>query len=117
MIERLRVQWREGMSFNAIINLRDEMEAMLQGIRSERQIRTPVFKCPQCGQVAEGDEPHVSVRALILSVIRFKIAPAEATHIIEKGWNAYRKQKGLDLYGKAEIPRSDRAGCAHPQVS
>ena len=74
MIESLRSQWQQGLSFEAIVKLCDDLDAMLQRIRSERHIRPPVFKCPKCGHVGEGAEPHVSVRAMILSVIRFGIA-------------------------------------------
>ena len=119
MVERLRSQWHQGMSFDAIVNLRDELDAMLRRIRSERHIRVraPVFKCPKCGYVGEGAEPHVSVRAMILSLIRFGIADADPTYVIEKGWAAYRKAKALDLYGKGLAPKSTHiAGCAHPQV-
>ena len=74
------------------------------------------FKCSKCGHVGEG-EPHVSVRAMILSVIRFGIADAEPAYMIEKGWAAYRKQKELDLYGKGLAPKSTHlARCFHPQV-
>ena len=67
------------------------------------------------GVRGEGAEPHVSVRAMILSVIRFGIAAAEPTYIIEKGWAAYRKQKELDLYGKGLATKSTHvAGCVHP---
>jgi hypothetical protein len=69
MVETLRSEWRRGMSFEAIIELRDELDAMLQRIRSERHIRTPVVKCPECGYVGEGGQPHVSVRAMFLSLV------------------------------------------------
>jgi len=39
MIEALRSEWRHGMSFEATVELRDELDAMLQRIRSERHIR------------------------------------------------------------------------------
>jgi hypothetical protein len=57
MIERLRVQWHRGMSYNALIQLRDELDAQLQRIRSERRLDPPIFKCPCCGHVGEGAEP------------------------------------------------------------
>src|ERR1700730_647648 len=117
MIERLRSQWHQGMSFDAIIKLRDELDEMLQRIRSERRIRPPVLKSRKCGYVGEGAEPHVSVRAMILSLIRFGIAAAEPTYMIEKGWAVYRKQKDLDLYGKSPASRSAHiAACVHLQV-
>ena len=79
MIEALRSEWHHGMSFEATVELRDELDAMLQRIRSERHIRPPVFKCPHCGHVGEGAQPHVSVRAMILSLVRFDIVGAEQT--------------------------------------
>ena len=117
MIEKLRSQWRQDLSFDAIAELRDDLDTMLQRIRFERHIRPAVFRCPHCGHIGEGAEPHVSVRAMILSLIRFGIADAEPTHVIEKGWAAYRKQEQLDLYGKGMAPNSTRlAGCGHTQV-
>jgi hypothetical protein len=116
MIESLRSEWQQGLSCEAIVKLRDDLDAMLQRIRSERHIRPPVFKCSKCGHVGEG-EPHVSVRAMILSVIRFGIADAEPAYMIEKGWAAYRKQQGLDLCGKSLATKpADFAGCVHPKV-
>ena len=117
MIERLGSQWHQDMSFDAIVKLRDELDEMLQRIRSERHICPPVLKCPKCGYVGKGAEPHVSVRAMILSLIRFGIAAAEPTYMFEKGWAAYRKQKDLDLYGKDPASRSAHiAACVHLQV-
>jgi hypothetical protein len=51
MAERLASGWRADMSLEALIELRDELDAMLTRIRSERSIRTPVFTCPQCGSM------------------------------------------------------------------
>jgi hypothetical protein len=62
MIERLRSQWYPGMPFDAIVELRDDLAAMLRQIRSARHIRPPVFRCTNCGHVGESAEPHVSVR-------------------------------------------------------
>lgn len=111
MIERLRSQWQEGMSCAALIEL---LDTMLQGIRSDRHIRPAVFRCPKCGHAGEGAEPHVSVRALILSLTRFGIAPAEQTRALEKAWATYRKQKGLDLYGVVSSVPDNSGGCLHP---
>ena len=79
MIGRLRSQWHQGMSLDAIVELRDDLDAMLQRIRSERRIRSAVFRCSCCGYVGEGADPRVSVRAMILSLGRFGIATADQT--------------------------------------
>jgi hypothetical protein len=117
MIDKLRSHWHQGMSFDAIVELRDDLDTMLRRIRSERRIRPPVFRCSQCGHVGEGSEPHVSVRAMILSLLRFNIAAAEQIHALEKTWAMYRKQNGLDLYGKGqEQMHAHSARCVHSQV-
>jgi hypothetical protein len=85
MIDRFGSQWHQDISFDAMVKLRDELDEMLQRIRSERHIRPATFRCVKCGYVGEGAEAHVSVRAMILSVIRFGIAAAEPTYTIEKG--------------------------------
>jgi hypothetical protein len=102
MVETLRSDWRLGMTFEATIELRDDLDAMLQRIRSERHIRTPVFKCPQCGLVGEGAQPHVSVRAMFLSLVRFGIADAEQVKRLEKSWAVNRQQNKLDIFCKGE---------------
>ncbi len=114
MVEQLRSQWHLGMSFDAIVELRDDLDATLQRVRSERQIRSPLLKCARCGHVGEGAEPHVSVRAMILSLNRFGIAPAEQAYALEKDWAAYRKDNELDLYGKRMAsPTTQVASCVH----
>ena len=49
MLARLRSEWRETMSFAALVELRDSLDTMLHQIRSERHISSPVFTCPKCG--------------------------------------------------------------------
>ena len=114
MVGRLRSQWQSDMSLEAIVELRDELDAMLQRIRSERCIRSAVFRCSRCGYVGEGADPHVSVRATILSLGRFGIATADQMRALEKAWAAKRKDSGLDLYGKGiQSQNAEVAICAH----
>jgi hypothetical protein len=115
MVETLRSEWHHGISFEATIELRDGLDAMLQRIRSERHIRSPVFKCPHCGHVGEGAQPHVSVRAMLVSLVRFGIADAEQAKTFEKRWALYRQQNGLDIFGKSEgLPSAKMPRCGHP---
>jgi hypothetical protein len=114
MIETLRTRWHQDMSFTEIIQLRDDLNEMLQQIRIQRRIRPPFFKCPKCGQISEGAPSEVSVRAMILSVIRFNIAETKPTRVLEKRWDAYRKQNSVDLYGKVVRSSSTQSACIHP---
>ena len=67
MVEHLRRYWRDDLSIEALLGLRDELDELLGRIRSTRHITNPVFKCPACGHVGHGADPRVSVRATILA--------------------------------------------------
>ena len=53
MVECLRSHWHQGISLDVMVELRDDLDAMLQRIRSERRIRS-VFKCSRCGYEIHG---------------------------------------------------------------
>jgi hypothetical protein len=57
MVEHLRVRWRDDLSLEALVGLRDELDDMLGRIRSTRHITNPVFKCPACGRIGRGANP------------------------------------------------------------
>ena len=114
MVEHLRLRWRDDLSIDALLGLHDELDDMLGRIRSTRHISNPVFKCPVCGHIGRGADPHVSVRATILALARFRVAAREPARALEKAWSAYRKTAGLDLYGHAATSEPARLpGCAH----
>ena len=114
MVEHLRLRWRDDLSMDALLGLRDELDEMLGRIRSTRHISNPVFKCPVCGHIGRGADPHVSVRATILALARFGVAAREPARALEKAWTAYRKTAGLDLYGHAAMSEPVRPrGCPH----
>src|SRR5437867_2822400 len=100
MIEMLRSQWNESTTFPRLV----ELCAMLDGaLQHQRPVvgpsQPPGSRCPKCGRIvkAEGSGPYrISVRAAILALGRFGIAPPELTKKLEKEWAQYRTQKRLD---------------------
>ena len=112
MVEHLRLRWRDDLSIDALLGLRDELDDMRGRIRSTRHISKPVLKCPVCGHIGRGTDPHVSVRASTLALARFRVAAREPARALEKAWSAYRKTAGLDLYGRAATSEPARLpGC------
>jgi hypothetical protein len=97
MVARLRAEWHEGMSISSLIGLRDELDETLHRIRAGRNIQTPIITCRRCGMTGHAAEPRVSMRALILALVRFEIASKDQTRALEKDWAAYRKQHRLDM--------------------
>jgi hypothetical protein len=108
MVDTLRSKWQRELPFEELICLRDELDEMLQRIRSERRLRPPVLKCRKCGQISEGAAAQVSVRAMILSAIRFDIDDVDATRAEEKRWKVYQRENRLDLNGKVAGAEADR---------
>ncbi len=113
MVEMLRSEWHPDLSWAEWISLRDRLDGVLQGIRKSRNLKpvTCSTLCPCCGKPMVQGAGSVSVRAAILAVKRFKIAPEDEVKLVERGWNKYRKQTGIDLYGRApdsELSPADR---------
>ena len=116
MIQKLRLEWHESMTIPDLIALCDSLDSMLHEIRSTRNIRSPIVKCPKCGKVGPAAERHVSVRAMILSLSRFNIADSECVKILEKKWAVYRDENRLNLYGKADSGEPMSSGCVDPDA-
>jgi hypothetical protein len=116
MIQKLRAEWHAGMSLPELVRLRDSLDSMLTEIRCTRKIRSPIFRCPQCGHMGPQAEPRVSVRAMILSLARFNIADLEHVKVLERQWALYRETNQLDLYGKPVAGESPSNDCAHSNV-
>ena len=114
MVAELRRRWRADLSFGDVIELRDEFDDMLHHIRSTRHIRTPIIRCPKCGNVGPAAEPDVSVRSMIIALAKFDITSANEARTLERRWAAYRRTNGLDLDGK-EVGSVDntKQACGH----
>jgi hypothetical protein len=102
MVEALRTEWRAEMSWDELIALRGRLDRMLQDIRESRHIQpaTASMLCPCCGAPVTQGSANVSVRATILALSRFGIAPEDYVKVLEKRWNKYRQANGCDLHGK-----------------
>ena len=62
MIVALRQEWEPPMSCVALIELRDRQDTMLQAIRLEKKILSPIMKCSKCHWEGRRASPKVSVR-------------------------------------------------------
>src|SRR5438874_12604774 len=108
MVEHLRRYWRHDLSMEALLAMRDELDELLGRIRSTRHIANPVFKCPACGHIGRGADPHVSVRAMILALARFVVAAREAARALENALTTYRETAGVDHVGHAATSEAGR---------
>jgi hypothetical protein len=123
MIEMLRSQWNESVTFTKLIELSASLDEMFQQHRPVGPRLPPGSRCPKCGRIVKSENfgrHRISVRATILTLGRFGIATPALTKKIEKEWEKYRAQNGLDLYGRPSTgfpqtpaEKSNQAGCTH----
>ncbi len=104
LVELLRARWRSSLTWGEWIALGRDLDRLLQEIRTERQILPPMITCRCCQVRARARPPRVSVRAAILALGRFGLAPEAEVKALNKAWAKHRKANGLDLYGQ---PGSD----------
>ena len=102
MIAMLRQAADPAMSMEAVLGLRDRLDATLQHIRRTRQIRPAMMWCSHCQAQHRAAPPRVSVRATILALGRFADVATTDVQALEKHWNRYRRQHQLDRYGQQE---------------
>lgn len=89
------------MSLPKLIDLRDKLDEMLHQIRTAGHNHTPIITCPKCEKTGPAAEPRVSVRATILALARFEIAPKDQAKALEKAWAKNREEHQLDIEGKS----------------
>ena len=99
MVETLRARLYPATPFPRLIELREQLDALLQSIRSERHIVPPLMYCSRCKTRHRAAAPRVSVRALILALPRFAICSPDDARDLEKSWKRYRESEQLNLYG------------------
>jgi hypothetical protein len=100
LVAELRQSWRTDPTWEAVIDLRDQLQRRLEHILGSRGIRPATVRCLHCGQVGPGTPPAISVRAVVLALRRFGIEPEDRVRQLDKEWSRHRALLQLDLYGR-----------------
>ncbi len=109
MIESLRQGWRSDLGVEELIVIAQGLDRMVQDIRTGRDIRPPMYRCPECGHRVPSGQPRVSVRATILAAGRFEIAAKADVKRLERLWQQHRNREQLDLYGRPDFAEGTEA--------
>jgi len=103
MIEILQQQWDPKLSWEELAVLNARLDTMLQQIRKDRNIIPPMFTCPKCGARKHASFGRISINATIMAAGRFGIASQSEVKELSNRWKKYRKDPGLDNYGKKAV--------------
>jgi hypothetical protein len=71
LVAELRQSWRADPTWEAVIDLRDQLQRRREHILGSRGIRPAPVRCLHCGHVGPGAPPATSVRAVLLALRRF----------------------------------------------
>jgi hypothetical protein len=114
MVEHLRLRWRDDLSMEALLGLRDELDDMLGAFARRGTSPARSSSVPRAATSDVAPIPTSVFAPRYLAAGRFGVVAREPVRALEKAWSAYRKTAGLDLYGHAAT--SERAllpGRAH----
>lgn len=100
LVSVLRTEWRSDPSWEAVMDLRARLQQHLEDLRARRGITPPLIRCPHCGAIGPAAAPVISVRAMLLALVRYKIEPLEFVRQRERAWARYRVAHGLDVIGR-----------------
>ncbi len=100
LVAELRQSWRTDPTWEAVIDLRDQLQRRLEHILGSRGIRPATVRCLHCGHVGPGTPPAISVRAVLLALRRFGVEPEDRVRQLDKQWSRHRALLQLDLYGR-----------------
>lgn len=100
LVAELRQSWRTDPTWEAVVDLRDQLQRRLKHILSSRGIRPATVRCLHCGHLGPGTPPAISVRAVLLALRRFRIEPEDRVRQLDKEWSRHRALHQLDLYGR-----------------
>jgi hypothetical protein len=100
LVDELRQSWRTDPTWEAVIDLRDQLQRRLEHILGSRGIRPATVRCLRCGHVGPGTPPTISVRAVLLALRRFGIEAEDRVRQLDKEWSRHRALLQLDLYGR-----------------
>jgi hypothetical protein len=106
LVAELRRSWRQDLTWEAVIRLRDQLPQDLEHLLSSRGIKPATVRCTHCGHVGPGAPPATSVRAVLLALRRFGIEPEDRVRQLDKEWSRHRALFRLDLDGRRPTGRA-----------
>lgn len=106
MATELRASWRSDLSWDAVIDLRNQLQRQLEHILSSRSIVPARVRCSHCGHVGPGAAPVLSVRAVLFALGRFNIESKDVVGERDKAWAKHRALQQLDARGQRIDPQA-----------
>lgn len=104
LVGELRAAWRPGITWEAVIALRSQLQRTLEDTLVSRGIKPARVRCFHCGHVGPGAPPVITVRAVLLALQRFGIESEDPVRKLDKAWAKHRAVQQLDMRGQRVEP-------------
>jgi hypothetical protein len=105
MVEKLRREWKESLSWSDVITLCAAFTSQRKAIRIARDIRPAMMVCRKCGHLMPTVPDRISVRSLLFALDKNGIASTEVREGLARSWRKYQSRHKLDAWGE---PKSGR---------
>ncbi len=107
MIETLKNKWAPTMSWPDCSKFCEEMTAVREGIRNDRNIKPIMFFCKQCQEYHYSTMPPISIRSMLFTLKKVGAITESKFKELDKNWKKYKKENNLDPYGKKDSNDSE----------
>jgi len=116
LVTDLRAAWHADLPWEAVIELRRQLQTRLDGILKARGITPARIRCFHCGHVGPGAPPVLTVRAVLLALRRFDIESEATVRTLDKAWKKHRALLQLDGRGEQSSGTAAERAAAHTHV-
>jgi hypothetical protein len=97
MLDELKKYWSGEISWEETVIFSRHMTEERTKIRNARGIKPLQSQCPKCG--GNMRVSPISVRSCLFALRKINVVNEEQFKRLEKEWNKYRRENGLDAYG------------------
>ena len=112
MIEVLRQEWKESLSWADVIQLCVSCTRQRKAIRFVRDIQPVTMVCKDCGGPMEMGAGRISVRSLLFALDKNGIVSTEVREGLDSSWRKYKVRHGLDAWGEPKAAKRSAGGGA-----
>ena len=100
MLEEIRRDWSEAMTWEELADFCERMTEMLKEIRGTRGIQPPRTRCSKCGLVTKSERSGISIRSALFALKNNDIITDADFKALDRSWKKHKAKHNLDPRGR-----------------
>ena len=104
--DTLKKYWNSKSSIEQHFDLVNELNKILNKIRTGLNIQPPMMWCPNCQKRHRSKFTVVSITAMYYALKRFEYCDNDEFNKLLREWKKYSKSENIDIYGNEKTDKS-----------